>query len=191
MYNPFMDLPKGNPNFNYIYKDEYKVDLGKCVQVTAVEEMVDRGFKFSEQLWVTELDVAEKQVNEVIEYFNATLRHGESPRRIINIKDIKTFDSAYGIIDREGNYYPCEFGGHDVLSQKLVKEKGLYNEYFKHLKDTKGCTYTDFLVNKKLWGLRHNPLAGGTPYLNCERPTEAMEKTDEEISFYFTHIKRN
>jgi hypothetical protein len=179
MYNPFFP-PKGNPNFNHMYMEQYQVDLSSCTQVTANIEIVDRNITMKEVFWVTSLDKAEEEINQVMEHFNATLRYGESSRKFIGFKDIVIYKSEYGLIDREGKYYPCEFGEHNVLSEQIIKDNNWYDDFLKYCTKIKG-SFTDYLVLKRLWGLRHNPTMDGTPFLKCERPTEAIEKTNEDI----------
>lgn len=185
-----MDIPTGNPNFNHLYNDNYQVETKDCLEVVALIEMVNYKRTNKETFLVTSLDKAKEQIEQVIEYFNATTRAGESPRKFIGFKDIKVYDSEYGIIDREGNYYTCEFGEHESLSCKIIENKGLESEFSEYEKETQGSR-VDFLCIKKQYGLRHNPNPRYNASLRCEKPSEAMLKTEEDIDFYFRYIKKD
>lgn len=104
----------------------------------------------------------------------------------------KCYQSTYGWIDPKGNFYECPFGAHRLKAAELIMELGLVKKYLQYDQALTsedeviiGELTTDFLLAEG-WGMRHNPMYG-KPYLRCNNVNVDIQKTHEEITFYFKY----
>ena len=99
------------------------------------------------------------------------------------------FLSPYGLIDKQGNYYSCGFGGHNAKAFSIIKNKparfGLTKEEL-YAKSTKEL---DILVDKG-WIVVHNPNPSGDPYFSIKEEMVATKWQINTAFDYMAHFNR-
>ena len=101
---------------------------GKNERYIEVKGMISDGTKtWRENFKVTSLDVAQKQILEVIQFFNDTMHHGERPRSFVEFyhedKEVARYKDNEGMsgwLDPEGIFHPCGFGEHIIYAEVIV-----------------------------------------------------------------------
>jgi len=83
---------------------------------------------FREKIKVSNLEVAEQQIKEVMDFYNQTLQHGELEREFVELwledEEVSTYEDDEGMIgwlDPKGNFFPCQFGEHVLYANQLLQ----------------------------------------------------------------------
>lgn len=102
-----------------------------------------------------------------------------------------TFLSAYGFIDRHGNWYSCPFGGHETKANLLIlgqKEGFIYSDSVES-----NILYSrkakDILYNSG-WVILENPILGGLPFVTFSDKMRATSGQKNKLLDYVDYFKR-
>ena len=111
-----------NPAFNYLtgFDNPY-------IEVKAV--IKDSQKQWKETFKVTNMEAAEQEVREVIQFFNNTLRPYEKEREFVSlwiedeeVSRYKDKEGMCGWLNPEGEFFPCGFGEHNLYALNVLQK---------------------------------------------------------------------
>lgn len=125
-------------------EDEYADFWDKIYQkIKDDNDFIDRNKNYSHQL-----ALKNERISLIKRIKNGTLNISEEPEKNVE----KSLNVTTGIVDLDGEFFPCNFGEHEFLA------KNICNEYHLNLNEHK--SYLDLLVKKGFVILRLMPLIG-------------------------------
>lgn len=122
VYNNRVEVDNTNPSFNYWLNQDLPF-----IEIKAV--ISDGTKKWKEKFKVTNIMIAEKQVKQVIEFFNATRPHPDDlERKYISLyleseelMKFKDDEGMSGWLNPEGEFFACGFGEHVVYASEMME----------------------------------------------------------------------
>ncbi len=112
-------------------------------------------------------------------------------REICYVTDPDEFISPYGLIDPDGNYYSCGFGGHGVKAYSLIKR---YPERFdmdkESVKEFLSTGDESEILYEKGWLIVHNTSMMGDPYFKVNPNIEVTGQQVKRAFDYMAHFNR-
>lgn len=112
-------------------------------------------------------------------------------REVCYIPEHDEFVSPYGLIDPDGNYYSCGFGGHAAKAYAIIKK---YPEKFgMDVKAANSLLVTadeSEILYEKGWFIVHNKSMMGDPYFKVNPDVEITDQQIKKAFDYMAHFGR-
>lgn len=127
IYGKVVEVSETNPAFNF--------HTGRSLPYIITFAIVGDGERiWREDFKVSNPEVAEEQIREVIQFFNDTTREGERGRifheMYVENKELQAYEDEQGMsgwLSPTGKFYPCGFGEHSIFAMKVLENKYEYD----------------------------------------------------------------